>query len=391
MAQTYHHGVRVVEINEGSRPIRVPSTAIIGIVGTATIADTSKLPLDTPTLFTSIDAALAAVATATDGTLKKSLELIKAQSSPVVVVVRVDAGADATEQSLNTIGTVTAAGQKTGLQAMLVAESITGVKPRILVAPGLDDESVASAMATVAQKLRAFAYVYANDCDTKEEVNLYRENFSQRELMLIWPHFLHLGATGNEAAFSTAVAAGLRARLDTEIGWHKTLSNVGVNGVIGIEKPVSWDLQDPATDAGYLNEADVTTLIRSSGFRFWGSRTCSDDPLFAFENYTRTAQVLADMMAEAHQWAVDKPLHPSLAKDILEGIKAAGRSLVQAGYLIGFDAWLDESANTVDKIKAGKLTIDYDYTPVPPLEDLTLQQRISDRYLIDFADRVANS
>jgi len=391
MAQTYHHGVRVVEINEGSRPIRVPSTAIIGIVGTATLTDTSKLPLDTPTLFTSIDAALAAVATATDGTLKKSLELIKAQSSPVVVVVRVDAGADATEQSLNTIGTVTAAGQKTGLQAMLVAESITGVKPRILVAPGLDDESVASAMATVAQKLRAFAYVYANDCDTKEEVNLYRENFSQRELMLIWPHFLHLGATGNEAAFSTAVAAGLRARLDTEIGWHKTLSNVGVNGVIGIEKPVSWDLQDPATDAGYLNEADVTTLIRSSGFRFWGSRTCSDDPLFAFENYTRTAQVLADMMAEAHQWAVDKPLHPSLAKDILEGIKAAGRSLVQAGYLIGFDAWLDESANTVDKIKAGKLTIDYDYTPVPPLEDLTLQQRISDRYLIDFADRVANS
>src|SRR5690606_40816278 len=87
------------------------------------------------------------------------------------------------------------------------------------------------------------------------------------------------------------------------------------------------------------------SLIQKNGFRFWGSRSCSDDPLFAFENYTRSAQVIADMIADAHMWAVDKPLHPSLAKDILEGIKAAGRRLVNAGYLIGFDAWLDPVAN----------------------------------------------
>ncbi len=30
---------------------------------------------------------------------------------------------------------------------------------------------------------------------------------------------------------------------------------------------------------------------------YGGNRTCSDDPLFLFENYTRTAQVLADTMA----------------------------------------------------------------------------------------------
>lgn len=31
----YHHGVRVVEINEGTRPIRTVSTAVIGLVATA--------------------------------------------------------------------------------------------------------------------------------------------------------------------------------------------------------------------------------------------------------------------------------------------------------------------------------------------------------------------
>lgn len=64
----------------------------------------------------------------------------------------------------------------------------------------------------------------------------------------------------------------------------------------------------------------MTTLIRRDGFRFWGSRTCSDDPLFAFESYTRTAQVLADTMAEGQMWAIDKPLTPSLARDIVETI-----------------------------------------------------------------------
>ncbi len=62
----------------------------------------------------------------------------------------------------------------------------------------------------------------------------------------------------------------------------------------GISASVFWDLQQAGTDADLLNEADITTLIRKDGFRFWGNRTCSDDPLFQFENYTRTAQVVAD-------------------------------------------------------------------------------------------------
>ncbi|EPC6789844.1 phage tail protein [Escherichia coli O13,129,135:H11] len=114
-----------------------------------------------------------------------------------------------------------------------------------------------------------------------------------------------------------------------------------------------------------------------------------NDPLFAFENYTRTAQVLTDTMAEAHMWAVDKPLNPSLARDIIEGIRAKMRSLVSQGYLIGGDCWLDESVNDKDTLKAGKLTIDYDYTPVPPLENLMLRQRITDQYLVNFSSQVS--
>ena len=59
------------------------------------------------------------------------------------------------------------------------------------------------------------------------------------------------------------------------------------------------------------------------------------------------------------------------------------------GYIIDGHAWYDEQYNDKDNLKAGKLAIDYDYTPVPPLENLRFQQRITDRYLADFASRIA--
>lgn len=384
----YHHGVRVVEINDGTRVISTVSTAIVGMVCTAEDADASVFPLDTPVLITDVLAASGKAGK--KGTLAASLRAIAEQAKPVTVVVRVATGKDAAETTSNIIGGANAEGRYTGMKALLSAQAELGVKPRILGVPGLDNQEVATALAGICQQLRAFGYISAHGCKTVQEATKYRDNFSQRELMLIWPDFVCWNTTANQSdiAYATARALGLRAKIDTETGWHKTLSNVGVNGVTGITASVFWDLQAPGTDADLLNEACVTTLIRKDGFKFWGSRTCSDDPLFMFENYTRTAQVLADTMAEAHLWAVDRPVTPTLVRDMIDGINAKFRELKSAGLIIDGTCWYDESANTKETLKAGKLFIDYDYTPVPPLEDLTLRQRITDRYLATFAASV---
>ncbi|OLU22482.1 phage tail protein [Pseudomonas sp. PA15(2017)] len=394
MADEYLHGVRVLEINAGTRPIRTVSTAVVGLVCTASDADPDAFPLDQAVLLTNVQAAIAKAGT--QGTLAASLQAIADQTKPVTVVVRVADGVGDSEEeqaadlTSKLIGTTNAQGKYTGMKALLAAKSQLGVTPRILGVPGLDPLPVATALVAIAQQLRAFAYVSANGCQTKEEAIAYRAGFGAREVMVVWPDFQAWSTTENKTvtAPAVAVALGLRAKLDTEQGWHKTLSNVAVNGVTGISADVFWDLQNPATDANLLNASEVTTLINHSGFRFWGSRTCSEDPLFAFENYTRTAQVLADTMAEGHFWAVDKPLHPSLVRDIIEGINAKFRELKAGGYIIDGECWYDPEANTKDTLKAGKLYIDYDYTPVPPLEDLTLRQRITDRYLADFASSI---
>ncbi|MFX1735407.1 phage tail sheath protein [Paraburkholderia sp. A1RI_3L] len=388
MPQDYHHGVRVVEINEGTRPIRTVSTAVVGIVCTADDADATAFPLDTPVLITNVIAALGKAGT--KGTLRRTLDAIGRQTKPVTIVVRVAEGKDAAATTSNVIGTVTPEGKYTGMKALLTSQARFGVKPRILAAPGLDTQPVASAFGTIAQSLRAFAYVSAYGCKTKEEATAYRRQFGQREIMVIWPDFLAWDDVTSSTVVmpAPAFAAGLRAKIDNDTGWHKTLSNVAVNGVTGISADVSWDLQDPATDAGYLNEQDVTTLVNRNGFRFWGSRTCSDDKLFAFENYTRTAHVIADSIAEAQMTVVDGPLNPSLPRDVIESVNGKFREWTSQGYLIGGASWFDPEPNTTDVLKSGKSYIDYDYTPVPPLENLMLRQRITDRYLADFAARV---
>ncbi|WP_426136342.1 phage tail sheath protein [Pseudomonas sp. PWP3-1b2] len=381
----YLHGVRVIELNDGTRPIRTIPTAVIGMVCTAEDADPLVFPLDTPVLISNVQTAVGKAGV--KGTLAASLQGIADQTKPYVIVVRVKEGADAAATTSALIGGTTPTGQYTGMKALLAAKARLGLTPRILGVPGLDSLPVATALVAIAKDLRAFAYVSAWNCKTKEEVVAYRENFGAREVMVIWPEFLNWDTVANKTTTASAVARalGLRAKIDQETGWHKTLSNVAVSGVIGISADVFWDLQNPATDANYLNSNEVTTLINANGFRFWGSRTCSDDPLFAFENYTRTAQILADTMAEAHMWAIDRPMHASLVRDLVEGVNAKMREMKSQGYLIGGSCWYPDDINTKDTLKAGKLWVDYDYTPVPPLEDLTFRQRITDRYLIDFA------
>ncbi len=384
MATDYHHGVRVIEISDGARPIRVIETAVVGLVATGGTADPEYFPANRPKLVTDINEAVGKAGTT--GTLPGVLDAIKDHGSPLTVVVRVPEGATMAETKSNVIGGVVN-GQKTGLQALTAAPAAFGVTPRILGAPGLDDADVTAELVAIAQLTRAFVYASAWACETKEEAVLYRDNFGARELMIIWPDFVRWDTNTNAPAVAdaTARALGLRAKIDEEVGWHKTLSNVPVNGVTGLSKDVYWSLQNPATDAGYMNAREVTTLINRKGYRFWGSRTCTADPLFAFENYVRTAQVLADTMAEAHLWAIDKPMHPTLAKDIVDGVNAKMRELVANHYLIGGGAWLDPAKNQKEQLGAGKLTISYDYTPVPPLENLMFEQKITLDYLVDFA------
>jgi len=388
----FKHGITVTEISEGARTLTAVSTAIIGLVATASDADADVFPLNRPALVTDVEAAIGKAGVM--GTLAKSLRAIADQTRPVIVVVRIAEGEDAAETATNVIGTTDGTGQKTGMQALLAAQAQLGVKPKILGTPGLETQAVTAALAVVAQKLRGFAYARAIG-ETVAAATLYRANFSARELMLLMPDFLawDTATSANVTSYAAARAMGMRALIDETVGPHKTLSNIAVQGVVGLTKDIHWDIEDAGSEAGLLNAAEVTALVRTdTGYRFWGNRTTAEaESLFAFESTTRVAQLLADTVVNGMLWAIDKPLTPALAKDIIETINGFGRQLKAQGIVLGFNARFDEANNSLASLKAGKLRIDYDYTVPPPLEDLGFNQRITDSYLADFASQLAET
>lgn len=385
-----HHGVSSTEINNGTRPISDLASQVIGLVATAKDADATKLPVDEPVFFASVQDAIKY--SGDDGTLSHSLQAILDQSDAPIIIVRAQEGETQAETEANIVGK-NEKGRTTGIKALSRANARTGVTPRILGCPVYDSQIVTTELVAQAQSMLGFVYAAAPDLDDPAEVAKYRENFGQRELMLIDDNFTRFDPLKqiDEQAYTIARAMGLRAKLDQEQGWHKSLSNVNVNGVTGIAKGRSWALTDSNTEANFLNNKDITTLIRENGFKFWGNRTTSDDPLFAFEVTVRTGQMIRETIAKAHQWAVDKPMSPTLIKDIRMGVQNKLDQWIRDGKLLGASIWIDVKANDTDRVKSGGFALDYDYTAVPPLENLHFNQRITDRYILPFVNGLVAS
>ncbi|KAF0115499.1 MAG: phage tail sheath monomer [Hyphomonadaceae bacterium] len=373
---TIHHGIKHTAQNTASRPIQTPSSAVIGLVATSHDADADYFPADRPVLVTNIRAAIAKAGTA--GTLKKSLEAIADQTDPVLVVVRVPDTSIAPADDADIVGGTDVNGDLTGIQAFLVAETLLGVRPKILGAPGFSGATVTNALATVGEKLRAFVYAKLSAATIAAAV-VAEGGFAQANLMPIWPDW-----TGFDGR-AVATALGLRAKLDAEYGFvHKSLSNVAVNNISGIDKDITFNISGVGTDAATLNNANITTLIRRSGFRFWGNRTCSENTLLAFEVAVRTNYAIQDMIDESQATYIDTPMTIPTIKAILSGLNAKGRSMVSAGKIIGIEFWFDGALNPSADLAAGKAKISCKFTPVAPLESLEMLPEITTEYYLNF-------
>ena len=90
MADHFLHGVEVVEIDNGPRPIRTVRSSVIGLVGTAPDADEQRFPLNTPVLIAG--SRLEAAKLGATGTLPMAIDGIFDQAGALVVVIRVPKG-----------------------------------------------------------------------------------------------------------------------------------------------------------------------------------------------------------------------------------------------------------------------------------------------------------
>jgi phage tail sheath protein FI len=405
MPETFMHGVEVVQLTVGARPIRTVSSSVIAVVGTAPDADAAAFPYDTPVLVTNlVDAAKldTSVNQTRKGTLVDAVRGIFDQTNAVVVVVRVAEGAGATDPEKlaatlpNVIGSVDAiTGQQKGAQAFLAAKSILGVAPRILIAPGFtgirpeDSENpgqflanpVVAALVPIAERLRAV--VVADGPNTTNAAAItYRGDISSKRVYVVDPAVKVSEGLNIVVRPASPRVAGLIAKSDNERGFWWSPSNQVINGIVGVARAVDFTMGDATSSANLLNESEVATIIREDGYRLWGNRNCQEtEQEWAFLSTVRIADMINDSLLQAHLWAVDRCISSVYVDEVVKGVNAYLRSLKARGAILGGTCWADPALNTPDQIQQGKPVFDFDFTPPYPAEHVTFRSRLVNDYV----------
>lgn len=384
------HGIETVEIDSGLRPIRTVMSSIIGLVGTAPAASEEDFPLDTPVLLTGPRKAATLGA---GGTLRDAYDAIYAQGVNIAIVVRVAEGATPAATTANVAGQGSAG---TGAYAFLTSESQLGIKPKILAAPGFTANPaggtaspVTTALIAVADRTRSVAIVdgpNTGEAAAVADAGLY----GSARVMIVDPAVRVMDQAGAIVTRpASGYAAGVLSRTDAERGFWWSPSNQLVNGIVGTARPISFELSSDQTEAHRLNAADVATIINRNGFRLWGNRTPSEDPLWAFLSVRRTADMVYESVEQAHLWAMDRPFGEQLLIDIRDSVQTYLNELVRRGAILGGQVWLDPELNTEATMKAGKLYIDFDIEPPAPLEHLIFRAHRNGSYYEELVTRVA--
>ena len=372
MAETFLHGVEVIEITDGPRPIRTVRSGVIGIVGTAPEA-LEEIPLNTPVLIAGSRAE--AEKLGTTGTLPAAIDGIFDQIGAVVVVVRVDEGADE-DGTLENV--------RNGVLDLLGAESVIGYAPRILCAPGWTHQRpgglknpVLTELESVTDRLRAIAVVDGPNTDFSDAVT-YVGDTGSRRIYVVDPHVKPDADTSEPAS---ARVAGLIAKIDNDRGFWWSPSNQEMSGIVGTDRPIPFALSDANAEANLLNENKVATIIRQNGYRLWGNLTASADPKWQFLSVVRTADIINDSILRAHLWAVDRNITKTYLEDVTESVNGYLKTLKNLGAILGGECWPDPDLNSPANIALGKVYFNFDFTPPYPAQTITFRSQLVNDYL----------
>lgn len=468
MPTTFLHGVEVLQIDTGARPIQTVRSSVIGLVGTAPDADPIKFPLNTPVLVTSKSEYATIGST---GTIKAALDLIYAQAGAVVVVVRVTAGVSDEATITNVVGGVNATtGAYEGVYDFLSAENAVGFAPRILIAPGFTHQRHSNGILTIpitnqgagyttapavtisapasggvqatavavlgtgvnagkvvsititnpgtnytatptvtiaaptsgtqavagtatrgtvrnrvlaellgiANRLRAVIIADGPNTTDADAIQL-KNDFGSDRIYVVDPWVLVAGV----ATPSSSAVAGLINKVDNERGFWWSPSNNEIGGIEGTARAIDFQLGDYTSRANLLNEQKIATIIREQGFRLWGNRTLSAEPLYAFLSVRRTADMINESILRGHLWAVDRCITATYLEEVMESVREYLRSLKARGAILGGDVWVDPELNSPTSIASGQVFFDFEFTPPYPAERVTFRSHLVNSYVVD--------
>ena len=244
---------------------------------------------------------------------------------------------------------------KTGAYALLGAESVTGQKPRLIAAPGAQDNAVTIALQSVAADLAAVAVV------TLDEATAAAAAAASPQLSHViaaWPKLVVV-ADGEVTLPADALILGHMARTDRELSFAASPSNHVIRGVLRTEVPVGWAINSRTSEANILNRAHLVTFIRrGAATYFWGNRM-SDGVLIPKR---RADDIINDRVLDAVLDYLDRRIDLPFVEHVLGRLRSYLRLLTIAGHIRGGRAWFDSAHNTPETLAAAQVTFSFELT-----------------------------
>jgi len=398
---SFLHGIEHINLKSDTVPVNDVATAVIGLIGTADentnfdFGDPNGWEINKLYLCKSEkDDALFGK----QGTIPEALKAIRQQQSAngstIVLVV-----AFATDTTVvvpaDIVGEVSVTGTRTGLKLFEVAKSKYGFEAMIFIAPHFSSLSlVKNELQAICNKTEAMAYIDSPDGWTFDEAIESRgvggsmANLDEGQ-MLYFPHFLVANPafvsedeTPGEEQFITApmsaYMAGLRAKIDMELGWHWSTSNQRLYGVEGLDVDLTFGLGDRSCDVNMLNAVGITTAVPmfGRGMRAWGNYSTGfpgNTDVEAFECVRRVRSIIKRAIDGAVVQFLGQPYLQVVVDLIRNTVNGYFNNLIMRGILIDGKCVYDPLKNPKEETAKGHLTFSNSIMPPPPLQQFTFE------------------
>ncbi len=289
--------------------------------------------------------------------------------------------ADKLEEEIN--GLVGSAGMKTGVWAFAdAAAKFGGLYPGLLIAPGytsqrLDNAAnpVMTAMDGVSSRLIDCNPIGDTPTASREAAAEWAADFAASlNVIGMFPNALvNLGAGNVTRPLSPHVAAAI-VRRDKEVGNpFKAAWNRPLKGILGPSQPVGYSDGDTSSDANFLNQAGVGTVIE--GKLLWAPFTTATDPTtkgWRSIKRIRTRRAIEKAMLRPLRKYLSEDITPHMVTLIFRSLDQYLADLVALGALIDYEVLWSRSLNPASLLEAGAMRVKCRFAETPDLNDLQI-------------------
>ena len=293
--------------------------------------------------------------------------------------VRVASSNDLETQISKIVGTASA---KTGIWGLLEAKDELKLEPGLIICPGYDSQRlgnaanpVAMAIDTISTRIIDCIGIVNTPATSREDAVTYASDFAtSRNMVAMYPNGrYYLGGQEVVRPLSPSVAAAI-VRRDKEVGNpYKAAWNRPLLGLRGPSQRVTYRDGDPSTDANFLVQNGVGTVIE--GKLLWAPFTTATDPTtvtYRSLKRIRTRRSIEKAMLRPLRAYMSEDLGPHLVTLIGQSLSEACQERQSLGAIIDYQIIWSKKLNPATFMREGGLRLKLRFEETPDLTDLQI-------------------